>query len=84
MGNRNAGRSADRQIEHVLRRAGFGARPDELDTYTQMSFPEVIETLGRVRTTGVAQLVVTHDATLADGVAEARFTLADGVLTRLS
>ena len=24
-----------RQIEHLLRRAGFGARPDELDTYAQ-------------------------------------------------
>ena len=23
----------DPQIEHLLRRAGFGARPDELDTY---------------------------------------------------
>ena len=22
----------DRQVEHLLRRAGFGARPDELDT----------------------------------------------------
>jgi uncharacterized protein (DUF1800 family) len=45
MANRNAGLSANGQIEHVLRRAGFGARPDELDTYTQMSFPDVIETL---------------------------------------
>src|SRR5260370_27076957 len=36
---------SNRQIEHVLRRAGFGARPDELDTYTQMSNLEVIETL---------------------------------------
>ena len=26
-------RKSDRQIEHLLRRAGFGARPDELDTY---------------------------------------------------
>src|SRR5258708_535046 len=37
--------SPNGQVEHVLRRAGFGARPDELDTYTQMSFPDVIETL---------------------------------------
>ena len=41
---------------------------------------EVVETLRRVRTTGVAQLVVTHDATLAEGLADARFTLAEGTL----
>ena len=29
--------TADRQIEHLLRRAGFGARPDELTTYGAMS-----------------------------------------------
>ena len=28
----------DPQVEHLLRRGGFGARPDELDTYRQMSF----------------------------------------------
>jgi uncharacterized protein (DUF1800 family) len=28
----------DPQVEHLLRRAGFGARPDELDTYRQESF----------------------------------------------
>src|SRR5262245_6606048 len=28
----------DPQVEHLLRRAGFGARPDELDTYRQVSF----------------------------------------------
>src|SRR5579864_8657195 len=37
--------SADPQIEHLLRRAGFGARPDELDTYTQLSFTQAVETL---------------------------------------
>jgi ABC-type polar amino acid transport system ATPase subunit len=42
---------------------------------------EVVETLRRVRTTGVAQLVVTHDATLADDIADESFALADGVLT---
>src|SRR5436189_81751 len=30
-----AGLASNRQIEHLLRRAGFGARPDELDSYTQ-------------------------------------------------
>ena len=35
----------DRQIEHVLRRAGFGARPDEIDTYTQMSYRNLVEAL---------------------------------------
>src|SRR5215831_15462706 len=28
----------DPQVEHLLRRAGFGARPDELDAYRQLSF----------------------------------------------
>src|SRR5690242_11200922 len=28
----------DPHVEHLLRRAGFGARPDELDTYRQESF----------------------------------------------
>src|SRR5215831_18579179 len=28
----------DPQVEHLLRRAGFGARPDELDVYRQLSF----------------------------------------------
>ena len=28
----------DPQIEHLLRRAGFGARPDELDAYRAQSF----------------------------------------------
>ena len=31
-------RTSDRRIEHLLRRAGFGARPDELDYYGEMSF----------------------------------------------
>jgi len=38
-------RTPDRQIEHLLRRAGFGARPDELDMYGQMSIPQAIDTL---------------------------------------
>jgi ABC-type polar amino acid transport system ATPase subunit len=41
---------------------------------------EVAETLRRVRATGVAQIVVTHDAALLDGAADARFVLADGRL----
>src|ERR1051326_2855420 len=36
---------SDRQIEHVLRRAGFGARPDEIDTYSQMSYRELVDVL---------------------------------------
>src|SRR6266404_414330 len=35
----------DRQIEHLLRRAGFGARPDELDTYGAMSIPQAVDAL---------------------------------------
>jgi uncharacterized protein (DUF1800 family) len=36
---------SNRQIEHLLRRAGFGARPDELDSYTQTSFLNIVDTL---------------------------------------
>ena len=38
-------RTPDRQIEHLLRRAGFGARPDELDTYGQMSISDAVDLL---------------------------------------
>jgi len=38
-------RTSDRQIEHLLRRAGFGARPDELDLYGQMSMDEIVDSL---------------------------------------
>jgi uncharacterized protein (DUF1800 family) len=38
-------RTSDREIEHLLRRAGFGARPDELDMYGQMSISEAVDTL---------------------------------------
>src|SRR5262245_44305215 len=34
-----------RQIEHLLRRAGFGARPDELDYYGQMSISQAVDAL---------------------------------------
>jgi uncharacterized protein (DUF1800 family) len=35
----------DRQIEHLLRRAGFGARSDELETYARQSVRGAVETL---------------------------------------
>ena len=35
----------DPHIEHLLRRAGFGARPDELDTYRQESFTGAVTRL---------------------------------------
>jgi uncharacterized protein (DUF1800 family) len=38
-------RNNDRLIEHLLRRAGFGARPDELDLYGDMSLAEAVDTL---------------------------------------
>src|SRR5450432_3249106 len=38
-------RISDRQIEHLLRRAGFGARPDELDTYSGMSTTQAVHAL---------------------------------------
>ena len=37
--------SADRQIEHLLRRAGFGARPDELATYGALSISSAVSAL---------------------------------------
>ena len=37
--------TADRQIEHLLRRAGFGARPDELTTYGAMSIRQAVNAL---------------------------------------
>jgi uncharacterized protein (DUF1800 family) len=36
---------SDLQIEHLLRRAGFGARPDELATYGAMSTLQAVNTL---------------------------------------
>jgi uncharacterized protein (DUF1800 family) len=35
----------DQQFEHLLRRAGFGGRPDELDTYRRMAFGQAVDTL---------------------------------------
>src|SRR5205809_3037358 len=35
----------DPQIEHLLRRAGFGARPDELDKYRSMAVPQAVDGL---------------------------------------
>jgi uncharacterized protein (DUF1800 family) len=37
--------TGDRQIEHLLRRAGLGARPDELDTYGAMSIRQAVNAL---------------------------------------
>ncbi|MBZ5555906.1 MAG: DUF1800 domain-containing protein [Acidobacteriia bacterium] len=38
-------RRSDRPIEHLLRRAGFGARPDELDFYGDLSIPDAVDAL---------------------------------------
>src|SRR5437660_1942169 len=38
-------RSLDPQIEHLLRRAGFGARPDELDFYGGTSVSNAVDLL---------------------------------------
>jgi uncharacterized protein (DUF1800 family) len=37
--------TSDPQIEHLLRRAGFGARPDELVSYGRMSIAQAVEAL---------------------------------------
>src|SRR5262245_33627448 len=34
-----------RQIEHLLRRAGFGGRPDELEYYGEMSVAQAVDAL---------------------------------------
>src|ERR671932_123029 len=34
-----------RRVEHLLRRAGFGARQDELEYYRQMSIDECVDSL---------------------------------------
>jgi len=38
-------RTPNRQIEHLLRRAGFGARADELDLYSSASISDVVDML---------------------------------------
>src|SRR5262245_66497259 len=35
----------EQQFEHLLRRAGFGARPDELETYFKLSFTGAVDRL---------------------------------------
>ena len=37
--------SSDPQFEHLLRRAGFGARPDELEAYRKLSLNEALDRL---------------------------------------
>jgi uncharacterized protein (DUF1800 family) len=36
---------SDRRIEHLLRRAGFGARPEELEAYGEMSIAQAVDAL---------------------------------------
>jgi uncharacterized protein (DUF1800 family) len=38
-------KTADRQVEHLLRRAGFGARPDELALFREMTTSQAIDVL---------------------------------------
>jgi len=40
-----AGLASNRQIEHLLRRAGFGARPDEIDSYSGQSYLDAVNAL---------------------------------------
>jgi uncharacterized protein (DUF1800 family) len=42
---------SDRQIEHLLRRAGFGARPDELISYGDLSTTQAVRALVAYDTT---------------------------------
>src|SRR4051812_10415489 len=38
-------RQTDRRVEHLLRRAGFGASAVELNDYSQLSIGELVDTL---------------------------------------
>ena len=38
-------KTADRQVEHLLRRAGFGARPDELELFREMTIGQAVDVL---------------------------------------
>jgi uncharacterized protein (DUF1800 family) len=38
-------KTPDRQVEHLLRRAGFGARPDELSLFREMSISQAVDVL---------------------------------------
>ena len=38
-------KTEDRQVEHLLRRAGFGARPDELSLFREMSISQAVDLL---------------------------------------
>ena len=38
-------KTPDRQVEHLLRRAGFGARPDELALFREMTVSQAIDVL---------------------------------------
>ena len=38
-------RTSDRRIEHLLRRAGFGARPDEVESYGELSVGQAVDAL---------------------------------------
>ena len=38
-------RTANRQVEHLLRRAGFGARSDELERYSAVPIGDIVDML---------------------------------------
>src|SRR5207248_5187064 len=38
-------RNFDPQVEHLLRRAGFGARPDELDFFGELTLAQAVDAL---------------------------------------
>ncbi len=63
----------DPLTEHLLRRAGFGARPDELDTYRALSYTGALRRLleyeripddvdGKIGTPGYVQLTIANRA----------------------
>ena len=72
-------RTSDKYIEHLLRRAGFGARPDELDFYNGASISDAVDATGAgdcFDGSFLARLAAGHDA-----VSAARWASAAAALT---
>ena len=74
---------SDPQIEHLLRRAGFGARPQELDAYGRLSTSQAIDLLlnytsvpddvdGKVQQPGYVGVTATGPFSPASNIAHAR------------
>jgi uncharacterized protein (DUF1800 family) len=74
---------ADTQMQHLLRRAGFGATPDELEQYSRLSYTAAVDTLlnyeqipddvdSRIGTPGYAGITVQGEFQPNSNIAHAR------------